>query len=290
MDKFYLEKVTQKRKNDIIEYIREFYKFGSRINGVGRLQDYVTEDNENFDDCFKKIEKEENEELHKTCFLFIRENDDKLIGMLNIRICEDLKDYPYGHIGYSIRPLERNKGYGKIQFFLALEELKKNNIKICQMNCESSNDASRKVILSLGGVFEKNIDCEEYYLIDICKTIKEKYGKYSSYEKKKIITNPIIVTTLCNKKEIADKIKNTLLKKRLISGCQVSERKSTYWWNNAIEEEIEFHLEMRSKENLFYKIKEIILEINDYDVCEISYYEIKGANKEFLEWIENETI
>jgi len=128
-------------------------------------------------DC--KIEKkEENEEFHKTCFLFIRENDDKLIGMLNIRICEDLKDYPYGHIGYSIRPLERNKGYGKIQFFLALEELKKNNIKTCQMNCESCNDASRKVILSLGGVFEKNIDCEEYYLIDIYKAIKENaYGR-----------------------------------------------------------------------------------------------------------------
>ena len=288
MDKFYLEKVTPKRKNDIIEYIRELYKFGSIINGVGRLQDYVTEDNENFDDWFKKIKKEENEEFHKTCFLFIRENDDKLIGMLNIRICEDLKDYPYGHIGYSIRPLERNKGYGKIQFFLALEELKKNNIKTCQMNCESCNDASRKVILSLGGVFEKNIDCEEYYLIDIYKAIKENNDKYSSYEK--IIIKPIIVTTLCDKKEIADKIKNILLKKRLISGCQISERKSTYWWNDAIEEAIEFHLEMRSKENLFDKIKETILEINDYDVCEISYYEIKGANRDFLEWIENETI
>ncbi len=47
---------------------------------------------------------------------------------------------------------------------------------------------------------------------------------------------------------------------------------------------------MRSKENLFDKIKETILEINDYDVCEISYYEIKGANRDFLEWIENETI
>ena len=43
MDKFYLEKVTYKRKEDIIEYIRELYKLGSRINGVGRLQDYVTE-------------------------------------------------------------------------------------------------------------------------------------------------------------------------------------------------------------------------------------------------------
>lgn len=290
MDKFYLEKVTYKRKEDIIEYIRELYKLGSRINGVGRLQDYVTEDTEDFDAWFKKIKEEENEEFHKTCFLFIRENDDKLIGMLNIRICEDLKDYPYGHIGYSIRLLERNKGYGKIQFFLALEELKKYNIKMCQMNCVSDNDASRKIILSLGGVFEKNIECEEYYLIDVYKAIEENYEKYSSYEKKKIISNPIIVTTLCNKKEIADKMKFTLLEKRLIAGCQISERRSTYWWNNSIEEATEFHLEMRSQENLFDKIKEIILEINDYDVCEISYYEIKGANKEFLEWIENETI
>ena len=85
-------------------------------------------------------------------------------------------------------------------------------------------------------------------------------------------------------------MKFTLLEKRLIAVCQISERRSTYWWNNSIEEATEFHLEMRSQENLFDKIKEIILEINDYDVCEISYYEIKGANKEFLEWIENETI
>jgi len=35
------------------------------------------------------------------------------------------------------------------------------------MNCVSDNDASRKIILSLGGVFEKNIECEEYYLIDV---------------------------------------------------------------------------------------------------------------------------
>ena len=53
-----------------------------------------------------------------------------------------------------------------------------------------------KIILSLGGVFEKNIECEEYYLIDVYKAIEENYEKYSSYEKKKIISNPIIVTTL----------------------------------------------------------------------------------------------
>lgn len=138
MDKFYLEKVTYKRKEDIIEYIRELYKFGSRINGVGRLQDYVTDDNE---------------------------------------------DFPYGHIGYSIRPLERNKGYEKIQLFLALEELKKHNIKMCQMSCDSNNEASRNVILSLGGIFEKNVDRKEYYCIDTYKSIQENKLQYSKYVK-----------------------------------------------------------------------------------------------------------
>ena len=31
-----------------------------------------------------------------------------------------------------------------------------------------------------------------------------------------------------------------------------------------------------------------VKEIHDYDVCEISYVEILGANKEFLNWIEEE--
>lgn len=55
MDKFYLEKVSANRKYEIMEYIREFYKYKCRINGVGRLQDYVTEQNEDFDEWINKI-------------------------------------------------------------------------------------------------------------------------------------------------------------------------------------------------------------------------------------------
>lgn len=181
MEKFYFEEVTKKRKDDIIEYIREFYKYNSRINGVGRLQDYVTENNENFDKWFTAIKKEENEELHKKCLLFIRLSDNKLVGMVNIRLCLDLKDYPYGNIGYSIRPTEHNKGYGKIQFFLALNELKNNNINECQMNCENNNDISRKIIIDFGGKFKKSIDNEEYYLLDVLESIKENSPKYLAY-------------------------------------------------------------------------------------------------------------
>ncbi len=49
----------------------------------------------------------------------------------------------------------------------------------------------------------------------------------------------IIVTTLCNKEEIANKIINTLLEKRLVAGTQISKVHSKYWWNNNLEECIE---------------------------------------------------
>ena len=94
---------------------------------------------------------------------------------------KDLKDYPYGHIGYSIRPTERNKGYGKIQLYQALKELEKNNIEQCQMNCESNNIGSKKIIKSLEGIFEKNIDTEEYYLINVSNSLKDNFEKYSKY-------------------------------------------------------------------------------------------------------------
>lgn len=103
------------------------------------------------------------------------------------------------------------------------------------------------------------------------------------------MNNYIVVVTLCDKIEIAHKIQETLLNKRLIAGCQISERESTYWWYGKIEKAYEYHLEMRTKESLFKEIEKEIKCIHDYKVCEISYYQIKGASKEFLTWINNET-
>ena len=43
---------------------------------------------------------------------------------------------------------------------------------------------------------------------------------------------------------------------------------------------------MRTKLSKFSAIEKIVKKIHDYDVCEISYVEISGANKEFLDWID----
>ena len=99
----------------------------------------------------------------------------------------------------------------------------------------------------------------------------------------------IIVTTLCDKEEIANKIINILLEKKLVVGSQVSKVHSKYWWNNELEECDEYKLEFRTKESLFAKIESEIKKIHDYETAEISYSEIKGASKDFLNWIDEET-
>ncbi len=57
----------------------------------------------------------------------------------------------------------------------------------------------------------------------------------------------IVVINCCNKISIANKIVDTLLNKKLVSGSQMTEIKSKYWWNNEIEESVEYKLEFRTK-------------------------------------------
>ena len=105
-----------------------------------------------------------------------------------------------------------------------------------------------------------------------------------------IMNNYIICTTLCDKEDIAHKIIDKLLNDKLVSGIHLSKVYSKYWWSNKLEECDEYKIEFRTKLNLYDKIYNIIREIHDYEVFELSYRNIDGANKEFLEWIDTNCI
>ena len=97
-----------------------------------------------------------------TQFLLVRESDGKLLGMLQLR--HYLNDYLAriaGHIGYSVRPSERRKGYAKRMLAMALDEAKKLGLDRVMISCAVDNEGSRRTILANGGVFHSTVWDEE---------------------------------------------------------------------------------------------------------------------------------
>lgn len=90
MEKFYYIEPSIERKDDIIDYLNEFVEYNSDINGTGSLdkifEGYTFE--EALERCLKCQNKEYAEKIGKCqakTFLLIRENDNKIIGSINIR-------------------------------------------------------------------------------------------------------------------------------------------------------------------------------------------------------------
>ncbi|MBQ1358539.1 MAG: GNAT family N-acetyltransferase, partial [Oscillospiraceae bacterium] len=105
-----------------------------------------------------------------TQYIAVREEDGKVIGALQIRhyLKGDFALYA-GHIGYSVRPSQRRKGYGTQMLRLALQRCRDMGIDRVMISCVDTNETSRRTILKCGGAFDST-----YYYSAADQTI-EKY-------------------------------------------------------------------------------------------------------------------
>lgn len=81
-------------------------------------------------------------------------NDEfRILGVVNIRheLSEHLRNAG-GHIGYGIRPSERQKGYATELLRLSLEKTKELGIDRALVVCDAINIGSEKTILNNGGI------------------------------------------------------------------------------------------------------------------------------------------
>ncbi len=83
----------------------------------------------------------------------------RICGVCDLRhsLTEALRDFG-GHAGYSVRPSERNKGYGTLMVKLVLQKASRFGIDRALITCSDQNIASQRVILKNGGV----LDSESY--------------------------------------------------------------------------------------------------------------------------------
>ncbi len=190
MERFFLERPSIERKEEIIEYINEFVQYNSDINGAGSLdkilEGYTFE--EALERCLNMEIKGFSDRCQSKTFLLIRENDNKIVGTINVRwnLNEEMLKFG-GHIGYGIRPTERRKGYNKINLYLGMIEAQKIGLEKVMLGCDVENIASNKSIEALGGELERT-EVDPYdgiltniYWLNVNDTI---YHYKKTYEKK----------------------------------------------------------------------------------------------------------
>lgn len=159
MEDFILMRPTSEYASQIAEYRQEFLDAGDSMDGCGPLR--RIEDPEEYIKICNDYEDPDRVPSHlvlATQFFFIRKCDNKLVGMLQVRhyFNEYLEKYA-GHIGYSVRPSERRKGYAKEMLKAALPFCREIGLAKVLISCIDGNVGSEKTILANGGVYESTV-------------------------------------------------------------------------------------------------------------------------------------
>ena len=160
MENVFLTKPSEAYFDEIRAYRQEFFDDGGNSHGDGGLK--------LFDDLHEWLKISRLSEHKETLpnpdwveaeqFMLVREGDSRVLGMIHFRhYLNEALAISGGHIGYGVRPSERRRGYAAKMLSLCLEKCRERGLDKVLLTCDAINEASRRTILSCGGVFESEI-------------------------------------------------------------------------------------------------------------------------------------
>lgn len=140
-------------------YRKEFLDFGGSMDGTNSLRKYEkTQDWLDRLEMLKKPETLPPGRMMSRQYLYVREADSKVVGMIDIRpeFNEYLEKFA-GNIGYSVAPGERRKGYATGMLEAALPICNSLGLEKVLISCIQGNEGSKRTILNNGGVYESTV-------------------------------------------------------------------------------------------------------------------------------------
>ena len=156
-----LVRPEMKHKEAALEFKREFIDAGTPVINGSEMLDNTDSYEEWLDSVTANTSPETvNPSWVVTDTFFALDENDYIVGIIDLR--HELNDFlkDFGNCGYSVRPSERRKGYATKMLSLNIEVAKKAGLDSLQLSVERDNEPSIKTILKNGGKYERSFEFE----------------------------------------------------------------------------------------------------------------------------------